>query len=95
VYLVPLVLVDGPPSIIHTLVSFALSHRIMQVAEDPASDQLVKPMRTRLHRHLGIALPAIHKLVSNEITRKSLHTLVAVYTLLFATVTRTHKTPCC
>jgi DNA integrity scanning protein DisA with diadenylate cyclase activity len=83
-----MVLVDFPPSIVHTLITFVVSHRIMQVAEDPASNQLVKPMWARLHRHLGIALPAINKLVSNEATRKGLATIVAVYTFLFATVLR-------
>lgn len=83
----PLVLVEGiPPSITHTLVSVVVSHRIMQMTEDPASDQLVKPMWNRLYRHRDIAVREIAQLVASEKKRKSRVTLVAVYTLFFAMV---------
>jgi hypothetical protein len=75
-----------PPAITHTLVSITISHRILQMAEDPASDQLVKPLWTRLYRHRDIAVRVINKLVADEETRKDIATIASVYTLLFAMV---------
>ncbi|KAK4243356.1 hypothetical protein C7999DRAFT_18284, partial [Corynascus novoguineensis] len=93
-YVMPLVLVEGiPPSITHTLVSVVVSHRIMQMTDDPASDQLVKPMWNRLYRHRDIAVREIAQLVANEQKRKSRVTLVAVYTLFFAMLQQSF-TPC-
>ncbi|KAL2198301.1 fungal-specific transcription factor domain-containing protein [Corynascus similis CBS 632.67] len=93
-YVMPLVLVEGiPPSITHTLVSVVVSHRIMQMTEDPASDQLVKPMWNRLYRHRDIAVREIAQLVASEKKRKSRVTLVAVYTLFFAMLQQSF-TPC-
>jgi hypothetical protein len=86
-FVIPMAMVDGVPApIIHTLVSVVLSHRIIQLAEHPASDQLVKPLWARLYRHRDIAVKAINKRVGDEIKRKELGTIVSVYTLLFAMV---------
>ncbi|KAH6628080.1 fungal-specific transcription factor domain-containing protein [Chaetomium tenue] len=84
-FLFPIVLVqDIPPSIVHTLVSVVVGHRITQMVDDPTTSQVVKPMWTRLYRHRDIAVREITKLVANEATRKNITTLVAVYSLLFA-----------
>ncbi|KAK3298800.1 fungal-specific transcription factor domain-containing protein [Chaetomium fimeti] len=84
-FLFPILLVrDLPPSIVHTLVSVVVGHRITQVVEDPTTSQVVKPMWTRLYRHRDIAVREITRLVANEASRKEMTTLVAVYTLLFA-----------
>jgi len=56
------------------------------MVDDPASNELVKPMWTRLYRHRDIGIRAINKLVANEATRSNIVTLSAVYTLLFAMV---------
>jgi tryptophan-rich sensory protein len=86
-FLFPIVLVqDLPPSIVHTLVSVVVGHRITQMVDDPTTSQVVKPMWTRLYRHRDIAVREITKLVANETTRKKITTLVAVYSLLFAMV---------
>jgi hypothetical protein len=86
-FLFPIVLVnDLPPSIVHTLVSVVVGHRITQMVDDPTTSQVVKPMWTRLYRHRDIAVREITKLVANETTRKEITTLVAVYSLLFAMV---------
>lgn len=86
-FLFPIVLVhDIPPSIVHTLVSVVVGHRITQMVDDPTTSQVVKPMWTRLYRHRDIAVREITRLVSNESTRKDITTLVAVYSLLFAMV---------
>ncbi|KAK4153529.1 hypothetical protein C8A00DRAFT_43538 [Chaetomidium leptoderma] len=93
-FLLPLIVLQGvPPSIVHTLVSVVLSHRIIRMADDPATNQLVKPMWTRLYRHRDIAVRAINKRISNKETRKNIATLIAVYTLLFATLQQSF-TPC-
>jgi hypothetical protein len=82
-----MIILEGvPPSITHTLVSVAVSHRIIQMADDPTTSQLVKPMWTRLYRHRDIAVREIAKLVSHETKRKSIATVIAVYTLFFAMV---------
>ncbi len=75
-----------PPSIIHTMVSMLISHRIIQMTPDSASSALVKPLWTRLYRHRDISIRAIAELVGNEKTRTDFRTIVSVYTLLFATV---------
>ena len=75
-----------PPSIIHTMVSMLISHRIIQMTPDSASSALVKPLWTRLYRHRDISIRAIADLVGNEKTRKDFRTIISVYTLLFATV---------
>jgi hypothetical protein len=75
-----------PPPIVHSLVSVTLSHRIMRAADDPASDQLVKPMWSRLYRHRGIAIRGIGELIGDERSRSELATIISVYTLLFAMV---------
>ncbi|KAK4034040.1 fungal-specific transcription factor domain-containing protein [Parachaetomium inaequale] len=84
-FLLPMIILEGvPPSITHTLVSVAVSHRIIQMADDPTTSQLVKPMWTRLYRHRDIAVREIARLVSHETKRKSIATIMAVYTLFFA-----------
>ncbi|KAK3896988.1 hypothetical protein C8A05DRAFT_20156, partial [Staphylotrichum tortipilum] len=84
-YVLPLRMVQHlPPSITHTLVSIFLSHRIIQVADNPASDALVKPLWTRMYHHRDIAIRSINKLVGEEASRKDVVTIIAVYTLLFA-----------
>lgn len=94
-YVFPLGVVQYlPPAITHTLVSILISHRIIQVAENPATDALVKPMWTRLYHHRDIAIRSINKLVSDEASRKDIVTIIAVYTLLFAIV-RTTSSPTC
>ncbi len=86
-YVYPLgVIPNVPPSIIHTLVSMLISHRIIQMTPDSASNALVKPLWTRLYRHRNISIRAIAELVGNETTRASFRTIISVYTLLFATV---------
>ncbi|KAK3311094.1 fungal-specific transcription factor domain-containing protein [Chaetomium strumarium] len=93
-FVIPLTIVENcPPAITHTLVSITISHRILQVAEDPASDQAVKPLWTRLYRHRDIAVRVINKLVADEKTRKDIATVVSVYTLLFAMLQQSFK-PC-
>lgn len=86
-FVFPMVIVENvSPSIVHTLVSIVISHRIIQLAENPASDELVKPMWTRLYRHRDIAIRDINKRIANEATRSDIVTISAVYTLLFAMV---------
>ncbi|KAK4122880.1 hypothetical protein N657DRAFT_664693 [Parathielavia appendiculata] len=82
-----------PAAIVHTLVSIVISDRIIQVADDPTSGQLVKPMWSRLYSHRDIAIREIAKLVGNETTRKSIVTVVSVYTLFFAMLQQSF-TPC-
>jgi hypothetical protein len=76
-----------PPAIVHTLVSIAISHRIIQMApEAPGQNKLVKPIWSRLYRHRDIALTAINKMVRSEKARGDLVTVISVYTFLFAMV---------
>jgi hypothetical protein len=86
-FLFPILLMQElPPSIVHTMVSVVVGHRITQMVEDPTTSQVVKPMWMRLYRHRDIAVREIAKLVANETSRKKISTLFAVYTLLFAMV---------
>lgn len=80
-----------PPPILHTLISTAISHRIIQMADDPGRNELVKPIWTRLYRHRDHAISAINVLVSNEQSRGSIVTLVSVYTFLFAMVSEKNR----
>ena len=63
-----------------------ISHRIIQMTPDSASNALVKPLWTRLYRHRDIGIRAIAELVGDEKTRSTFRTIISVYTLLFATV---------
>ncbi|GAB1311461.1 hypothetical protein MFIFM68171_01671 [Madurella fahalii] len=84
-FIVPLYAVNQiPPPILHTLVSTAISHRIIQMAEDPGRNELVKPIWTRLYRHRDHAIRAINVLVSNEQSRGGMLAILSVYTFLFA-----------
>ncbi|KAJ4290081.1 hypothetical protein N0V88_006587 [Collariella sp. IMI 366227] len=68
----------------YPLVTVVLNHRIIQMAENPATNALVKPLWARMYRHLDVAIRTINKLMSEEKTRTHLLTLISVYTLLFA-----------
>ncbi|KAK4465449.1 putative C6 zinc finger domain protein [Cladorrhinum samala] len=73
-----------PLSVVHTLVSVALSHRIIQVSEGDTSLELVQPMSTSLYRHRGMAMRSIQELLGNEKTRRDIPTLVSVYLFMIA-----------
>ena len=75
-----------PLSVVHTLVSVALSHRIIQVSEGDTSLELVQPMSTSLYRHRGMAMRSIQELLGNEKTRRDIPTLVSVYLFMIAVV---------
>ncbi|KXX76128.1 Arginine metabolism regulation protein II, partial [Madurella mycetomatis] len=84
-FIVPLAQVDQmPPSILHTLISTAISHRIIQMADDPGRNELVKPIWARLYRHRDHAIRAINVLVSSEQSRGGIVAIFSVYTFLFA-----------
>ncbi|KAL2136158.1 hypothetical protein VTI74DRAFT_5211 [Chaetomium olivicolor] len=93
-FVIPMTLTEHvPPSIVHTLVCIVLSHRMIQMTEDPGSNILVKPLWTRLYRHQDVALRSINKLMSNDETRTHLLTVISVYVLLFALLQQSFN-PC-
>ncbi|KAK3984076.1 putative C6 zinc finger domain protein [Cladorrhinum sp. PSN332] len=75
---------DIPLSFVHTLVSVALSHRIIQLSQGDTKLELVQPMSSSLYRHRGIAIRTIHELLGNEKTRREMPTLVSVYLFMIA-----------
>lgn len=56
------------------------------MVEEPSSNELVKPIWSRLYRHRDIAIRCLHKLVGNENTRGGIVSLISVYTFLIAVV---------
>ncbi|KAK4682437.1 hypothetical protein QC764_116370 [Podospora pseudoanserina] len=75
---------DIPLSILHTLVSVTINHRIMQMSDCCPEIDLVKPILQRFYHHRGITIRAIHELLDAEETRRGLEAVVSVYAFLFA-----------
>ncbi|KAK0671461.1 putative C6 zinc finger domain protein [Cercophora samala] len=75
---------DIPLSILHTLVSVTINHRIMQMSDCCPEIDLVKPILPRFYHHRGIAIRAINELLDMEETRRGLEAVVSVYAFLFA-----------
>ncbi|KAK4189062.1 putative C6 zinc finger domain protein [Podospora australis] len=73
-----------PLSVLHTLVSITISHRILQASEGDPKSTVVKRIRPRLYHHRGIAIRAINELVGKKETRSGQASIVSVYAFLFA-----------
>ncbi|KAK0718966.1 hypothetical protein B0T21DRAFT_404316 [Apiosordaria backusii] len=74
---------DIPLSILHTLVSVTINHRIIQMSNE-TDLPVVKPIWPRFYHHRGIAIRAINELLDSEETRRGLEAAVSVYAFLFA-----------
>ncbi|KAK0719405.1 C6 zinc finger domain-containing protein [Lasiosphaeris hirsuta] len=83
-----------PASIIHALVSIAISHRLFQVPRDTSRCTSLSGARSRLYHHRGIAIRLLNELVGSDETRSGDVTIASVFTLLVAVLQQSTEPPC-
>ncbi|KAK3353728.1 fungal-specific transcription factor domain-containing protein [Lasiosphaeria hispida] len=83
-----------PASIVHALVSVAISHRLFQIPRGASQSKALSGARSRLYHHRGIAIRLLNELVGSEQTRSGDVTIASVYALLVSVLQQSTEPPC-